>query len=132
MLGLALLFALLLDSRRTRAGSFSRIAIFLPYAVPGRDQLAPVGLPLPARRQPLPLRGDKLGSTLPSLLNPDLIIFAIANIALWGGVGFNMIVMYTSLKAVPQEIYEAAKLDGASRDPDRAAHQDPHHRPVRW
>ncbi len=34
MLGFALLFALLLDSRRTRAGSFSRTAIFLPYAVP--------------------------------------------------------------------------------------------------
>ncbi|MEB0222463.1 hypothetical protein QN393_25500, partial [Pseudomonas sp. AB12(2023)] len=34
MLGLALLFALLLDSRRTRAAGFSRTAIFLPFAVP--------------------------------------------------------------------------------------------------
>ena len=34
MLGLALLFALLLDSPRARARRFSRIAIFLPYAVP--------------------------------------------------------------------------------------------------
>src|SRR6478735_7915661 len=34
MLGLALLFALLLDSRRTRARGFSRVSIFLPYAVP--------------------------------------------------------------------------------------------------
>ena len=35
MLGLALLFALLLDSLHVRLARFSRIAIFLPYAVPG-------------------------------------------------------------------------------------------------
>ena len=35
MLGLALLFALLLDLPGVRAAGFSRIAIFLPYAVPG-------------------------------------------------------------------------------------------------
>ncbi len=35
MLGLALLFALLLDSPVVRFARFSRIAIFLPYAVPG-------------------------------------------------------------------------------------------------
>src|SRR6476620_10471085 len=34
MLGLALVFALLLDSATVRFGRFSRIAIFLPYAVP--------------------------------------------------------------------------------------------------
>ncbi|GAB3904687.1 hypothetical protein GCM10029964_098830 [Kibdelosporangium lantanae] len=33
--GLALLFALLLDVPRTRLAKFSRLAIFLPYAVPG-------------------------------------------------------------------------------------------------
>src|SRR5215207_510226 len=34
MLGLALTFALLLDSATIRFGRFSRIAIYLPYAVP--------------------------------------------------------------------------------------------------
>src|SRR5690625_5841826 len=33
MVGLARLFALLLDSRRARGRSFARIAIFLPYVV---------------------------------------------------------------------------------------------------
>ncbi|KNH20774.1 ABC transporter permease [Arthrobacter sp. ZBG10] len=114
MLGFALLFALLLDSRRTRAGSFSRTAIFLPYAVPAVISSLLWGFLYLPGVSPFHFVADKLGIALPSLLNPDLIIFAIANIALWGGVGFNMIVMYTSLKAVPQEIYEAAKLDGAS------------------
>lgn len=114
MLGFALLFALLLDSRRTRAGNFSRTAIFLPYAVPAVISSLLWGFLYLPGVSPFHFVADKLGIALPSLLNPDLIIFAIANIALWGGVGFNMIVMYTSLKAVPQEIYEAAKLDGAS------------------
>lgn len=35
MLGLALLFALLLDTDGLRARGFSRLAIFLPYAIPG-------------------------------------------------------------------------------------------------
>ncbi len=35
VLGLALLFALLLDTPRIRLQSFSRTAIFLPFAVPG-------------------------------------------------------------------------------------------------
>ncbi|MGY4859263.1 carbohydrate ABC transporter permease [Cryobacterium sp. AP23] len=114
MLGLALLFALLLDSRRTRAAGFSRTAIFLPYAVPAVISSLLWGfLYLPAV-SPFYFVFDKLGWDVSSLLSSGGITFAIANIALWGGVGFNMIVMYTSLKSVPSDIYEAAKLDGAS------------------
>ena len=114
MLGLALLFALLLDARRTGAKGFSRVSIFLPYAVPAVISSLLWGfLYLPAV-SPFYWIFDQLGWEVPSLLSPGLVVFAIANIGLWGGVGFNMIVMYTSLKAVPQEIYEAARIDGAS------------------
>lgn len=114
MLGFALLFALLLDSRRTRAGAFSRTAIFLPYAVPAVISSLLWGFLYLPGVSPLHYVAAKIGWTLPSLLDPSLVTFAICNIALWGGVGFNMIVIYTSLKAVPSEIYEAAKLDGCS------------------
>ncbi|WP_127794435.1 carbohydrate ABC transporter permease [Agromyces sp. LHK192] len=114
MLGLALLFALLLDARRTGTKTFSRTSIFLPYAVPAVISSLLWGfLYLPAV-SPFYWVFDQLGWDVPSLLSPGLVVFAIANIGLWGGVGFNMIVMYTSLKAVPQEIYEAATIDGAS------------------
>ena len=115
MLGLALLFALLLDARRTGAKGFSRVSIFLPYAVPAVISSLLWGfLYLPAV-SPFYWIFEQLGwDDVPSLLSPGLVIFAIANIGLWGGVGFNMIVMYTSLKAVPTEIYEAARIDGAS------------------
>nr|WP_246205776.1 sugar ABC transporter permease [Agromyces salentinus] len=115
MLGLALLFALLLDARRTGAKSFGRVSIFLPYAVPAVISSLLWGfLYLPAV-SPFYWIFEQLGwDDVPSLLSPGLVTFAIANIGLWGGVGFNMIVMYTSLKAVPSDIYEAARIDGAS------------------
>jgi len=114
MLGLALLFALLLDSRRSRARRFSRVTIFLPFAVPAVISSLLWGfLYLPAV-SPFYYLFDQWGWRVPEVLSPQLIIFAIANIALWGGVGFNMVVMYTSLKAIPTELYEAARIDGAS------------------
>lgn len=114
MLGLALIFALLLDARRTGAKTFGRVSIFLPYAVPAVISSLLWGfLYLPAV-SPFHWVFEQFGWEVPSLLSPGLVTFAIANIGLWGGVGFNMIVMYTSLKAVPTEIYEAARIDGAS------------------
>ncbi|NRD27116.1 carbohydrate ABC transporter permease [Frigoribacterium sp. VKM Ac-2836] len=114
MLGLALLFALLLDSKRTRAASFSRVSIFMPYAVPAVISSLLWGfLYLPAV-SPFYYVFDRLGWDVDGVLGSGTVLFAIANIALWGGVGFNMIVIYTSLKAVPSDVYEAARLDGAS------------------
>ncbi|WP_082452628.1 carbohydrate ABC transporter permease [Frigoribacterium sp. Leaf44] len=114
MLGLALLFALLLDSKRTRATAFSRVSIFMPYAVPAVISSLLWGfLYLPAV-SPFYYVFDRLGWDVDGVLGSGTVLFAIANIALWGGVGFNMIVIYTSLKAVPTDVYEAARLDGAS------------------
>ncbi|MGW6130147.1 carbohydrate ABC transporter permease [Cellulomonas sp. NPDC055163] len=114
MLGLALLFALLLDSRRSRARAFSRVSIFLPYAVPAVISSLLWGfLYLPAV-SPFYFVFDEFGWEVPTLLSSRLVMFAVANIALWGGVGFNMIVIYTALKAIPTELYEAATLDGCS------------------
>ena len=115
MLILALLFALLLDSRRSRARGFSRISIFLPYAVPAVISSLIWGfLYLPAVSPFYGLASVLGWKNPPQLLGGNLVILAVANIALWGGVGFNMVIMYTALKAIPSELYEAAKLDGAS------------------
>ncbi|MGP9536686.1 carbohydrate ABC transporter permease [Brachybacterium sp. AOP43-C2-M15] len=114
MLGLALLFALMLDSRRARVRRFSRIAIFLPYAVPSVISSVLWGFLYLPGTSPFHHIASALGGTLPDVLSPSLVLLAIANIGIWGGTGFNMVVLYTSLKAVPSELYEAATLDGAS------------------
>jgi multiple sugar transport system permease protein len=40
---------------------------------------------------------------------PTIILFAV-----WKNFGYNMIILLAGLQAVPQELYEAARIDGAS------------------
>src|SRR5690606_28577001 len=90
---------------RVRLARFTRISIFLPYAVPGVAATLMWGfLYLPS----LSPFGD-----LP-FLSSGLVTFSMANVAVWGGTGFNMLVLYTALRAVPRDYYEAARIDGAS------------------
>ncbi|MET9801781.1 sugar ABC transporter permease [Streptomyces sp. NPDC006368] len=114
MLGLALLFALLLDAERVRARSFSRLAIFLPYAIPGVVAAMMWGFLYLPDVSPFHHALDRLGLPRPDLLDGGPLFLSLANIAVWGGTGFNMIVIYTSLRSIPAEVYEAAKLDGAT------------------
>jgi multiple sugar transport system permease protein len=114
MLGLALLFALLLDADRTRLRAFSRIAIFLPYAIPGVVATLLWGFLYLPTTSPGYYVLHQLGMSGPQLLQGNGMYVALANIAIWGGTGFNMIVIYTSLRSIPGELYEAARLDGAS------------------
>ncbi|SDS10672.1 carbohydrate ABC transporter permease [Actinoplanes derwentensis] len=116
MLGLALLFALLLDANRTREsiGKFARISIFLPYAVPAVVASLLWGFLYLPRVSPITDIFEAVGITAPNLLSSSLTMWAVANIAIWGGTGFNMIVIYTALRAVPTSLYESARIDGAS------------------
>jgi multiple sugar transport system permease protein len=114
MLGLALLFALLLDTRRVKFRRFARLSIFLPYAVPTVIGSLLWGFLYLPTVSPFPVILSHLGLSMPNLFSSHLIFLSVANIGVWGGTGFNMIVMYTALRSVPSELYEAARLDGAS------------------
>jgi multiple sugar transport system permease protein len=114
MLGLALLFALLLDAPRTGLRRVTRLAIFLPYAVPGVVATLLWGFLYLPSVSPLQYALRAAGLPQPDVLGPRSILFAVANIGLWGGVGFNMIVIYTALRAVSRELYESARMDGCS------------------
>lgn len=111
---LAMLFALLLDSKRARLVRATRLGIFLPYAIPGVVSSLLWGFLYLPGVSPFIQILNGVGIDAPNPLSPGLVTFAIANIGLWGGVGFNMIIIYTSLRAIPTDIYEAARLDGAS------------------
>jgi multiple sugar transport system permease protein len=105
--GLALLFALLLDIPSTRLKRFTRLAIFLPYAVPGVIASLLWGfLYLPATS---PIGGDHF-----DFFSSVAVFFSVGNVAVWGAAGFTMIVLFTALRAMPPEVYEAAKIDGCS------------------
>ncbi|RKS80181.1 multiple sugar transport system permease protein [Motilibacter peucedani] len=114
MLGFALLFALLLDSPVIRFGRFSRIAIFLPYAVPGVIATLLWGFIYLPGVSPIREAADTLGLPVPSFLGPHSVLYSVVNIAVWGGIGFNMIIIYTSLRGLPAELQEAARIDGCN------------------
>ncbi|WEH20021.1 sugar ABC transporter permease [Streptomyces sp. VNUA24] len=114
MLGLALVLALMLDSDKVRLAPFTRLAIFLPYAVPGVVAALLWGFLYLPDVSPFYFVLERLGLPQPDLLDGGGLYAALSNIAIWGGTGFNMIVIYTSLQAIPVEVYEAARLDGAT------------------
>lgn len=113
-LGLALAFALLLDLPRVRLSAFSRTAIFLPYAVPGVIATLLWGFLYLPSTSPFNYITRALGFGNIDFLGLPGLYGSLANIAIWGGLGFNMIVMYTALRSIPSDIYEAATIDGAN------------------
>ncbi|CAH8767547.1 sugar ABC transporter permease [Paenibacillus dendritiformis] len=52
---------------------------------------------------------------LPWLADPATALPALILVALWKGVGYNMIVLIAGLQSIPREIHEAALLDNVSR-----------------
>jgi multiple sugar transport system permease protein len=104
---LATLFALCLDANAARLTNVTRLAIFLPYAVPGVIASMLWGfLYLPAT--------SPIGGSTINYFGNRLIFFTVANVAVWGVVGFNTVVLYTTLRALPRDVLQAAEIDGAS------------------
>jgi multiple sugar transport system permease protein len=113
-LALSLGAALLLDSRLARWQAFFRTALFAPvvttvvavaviwrYLLHTRyglinQALAAIGV------SPVDWLGD------PHWAMPAIILFAA-----WKNFGYNMIILLAALQAVPRELYEAARVDGA-------------------
>ncbi len=48
------------------------------------------------------------------LTNPDLAIYSIGLVDVWKGVGLATVIYIAGLVSIPQEYYEAARVDGAS------------------
>lgn len=50
---------------------------------------------------------------VPWLVSPNLALIAVIGVNVWLGIPFNATILYSGLQAVPEELYEAAALDGA-------------------
>ena len=114
-IGLALVLALALDSGSVRGGSTFRLFYFLPYVIPGVVAAVMWGFLYGRTFGPLNEISRWLGVGSIDFLGHGTALFAIGNIAIWLFVGYDMIVFYAALRAVPRELTEAAVLDGASR-----------------
>lgn len=110
MLGIALVLALLLDSPLVRGSKFFRLAFFAPYAVPSVIAAIMWGFLYSPNLSPFTGVTQSV-----DFLSAGNVLWSIANVVTWVYVGYNMLIIYSALLAIPSEIYEAARLDGASQ-----------------
>lgn len=54
-----------------------------------------------------------LSQPIPWLTNPELVIYTLTLANIWLGIPFNFIMLFTGLQAIPLELYECARVDGA-------------------
>ena len=109
----ALGLALLLDSGKAKWPKFFRVLYFAPYGVPGVVATLLWGFLYIPATSPILQVLSSVGVQVNPLASGN-VLFAIANIALWGFAGYNMVILIAALNAIPSELYEAARMDGAS------------------
>ncbi|MFE0674534.1 carbohydrate ABC transporter permease [Streptomyces sp. NPDC058867] len=113
MLLLALTLALLLDSAVARAKRFFRLVYFVPYGIPGVVAALMWAFLYDPRLSPVVDLLDSVGAHV-DLLGPDAILWSIGNVVTWTYTGYNMLIIYAALQAIPADIGEAARVDGAN------------------
>lgn len=117
--GLAMVLAAFLESRiiRPRWGAAFRNTLFLPSVL----AVTVVGLTWGLIFSPNSgllnqlLRGVGLDFLTHAWLGEEsTAIFAIIGVSQWQWVGYCMILFIVAIQAIPEELYEAARIDGAS------------------
>ena len=113
MLALALTFALLLDSGAAWFTTVFRLGFFIPYAVPSVVAALIWGYLYGPTFGPFSQIAGYLSLPPPPFLSEGYMLASIANIVTWQFTGYNMIILYAALQAVPKEVREAGAVDGA-------------------
>ncbi len=117
-LPLSLGLALLLNSKRLVGRNFFRLSFFSPRLLGMVFVALLFGQIFAPRYGILNIVLNALfGVSIETawLKNPTLVMPAVILTSLWLYVGFNMIYFLAALQAVDQQLYEAAKVDGANR-----------------
>jgi multiple sugar transport system permease protein len=114
MIGLALLFALLIDGRAVWMPSVFRLGFFLPFAVPTVVAALMWGDLYAPSFGPLSQISRDVGLGTPGFLTAGGMLASLGNIVTWEWTGYNMIILYAALQTIPSEIVEAAAVDGAT------------------
>ncbi len=117
MFSLSLVFAVALTTGRIKGKSFFRTVIFFPYMMSGVG----VGLfwtfVLNNRFGALNgiLRALGLGSLArPWLAEPRLALGSVIYVAVWWGIGFYMLFLEAGIESIPADLFDAARVDGAT------------------
>lgn len=109
----ALALALLLDSLSARFVGVARIAYFLPYAIPGVVAAMVWSYLYSPQLNPFVGLLTALGLPADVLVDGNVLLLSMANITTWTFTGYNMLIFMSALKTIPDEVYDAARIDGA-------------------
>ena len=114
---LGLLLALLVSKGIRRLSTAYRAVIYLPAILP----MIAVGIVFKSILHPKTgalntfLRFVGLdGLAQRWLTDPAIALYSIIAVDTWKGVGFIMVLLLAGIESIPQEYYEAARIDGAS------------------
>jgi len=117
--GLGLMVALLVQ-RRGRLGGVYQIIFYLPVTTTLVAMATVWHFVLHPQLGPLNAALGALGlGRLDVFSDPDLVLAGLAVIGAWQLVGFNMILFLAGLTAIPQDLYDAAAVEGADHPIDR-------------
>jgi multiple sugar transport system permease protein len=114
-IGASLGAALLLDSPLARCKSFFRTALFTPVVTTLVAVAVIWRYLLGTRYGWINFVLGKVGiSPIDWLGDPHWAMPAIILFAVWKSFGYNMVILLAGLQSIPRELYEAARVDGAS------------------
>ncbi|WP_406223670.1 carbohydrate ABC transporter permease [Streptomyces canus] len=115
--GLALVLALLVNAK-VRGVNFFRTVYFIPVVT----SMVVVSILWTFMYQKTGLVNELISHLTLGLVqgpdwlnNPSTSMPAIILMSVWQGVGFHMIIWLAGLQTIPQDLYEAADIDGATR-----------------
>lgn len=114
---LALIFALLLDRVGGKSEKFFRTVFFIPCIISI----------IVTSKMWVNIYNSQYGllNKVLELLNlgflkqqwlgdPDIVLFSVILIMMWQGFGWALLIYYAGIKGLPEDVYEAARIDGAN------------------
>lgn len=113
----AIYFAVILNGKLRGRNGF-RLLLFLPYIMNAVAVAFMFGYVFDTTQGSLNLFLNSIGLTKLSetswLGTSGLVNYSLASTGLWRFMGYNMVIYIASLQAIPKDIYEASKIDGAN------------------
>lgn len=115
--GISLVFGLLLNWKKCKYKSLYRTMLFIPVVTTGAIIGTIMKMIFDAKYGPINIVLEKFGliQAGKSLLgSADTVLVVAGCIWVWKWMGMSLIYWIASLQSIPEELYEASKIDGAN------------------
>ena len=114
MLGLAIVLALLLHVSRGLILRVCRTVFVMPYTIPAAIAALIWGYLYSRNLSPFNQMLGLVGQGPIDFISAEIVLISIGNIVTWSWTGYNMITLFAALQNIPTDLYEAARVDGAT------------------